>query len=471
MFEWIQRLSKKTSRSVAMAPRPSQSTPPAVTLRWLLGLSGVLADGSNESIRFRENVESQNIRLNELEEWTGEALETPHDEQRLFALQDIVNSLGTRLGFQVEYGAYEAVNADWMPFDGLWRLREDLYLAVEVFSDPLERVDFSRLEKDLAALARNPAIGKADTVACFVLAAGADPTIEDQIRTSRLHDRIRLLPLTTLFDLLRMDAEGVLARDQLPVLLRPFSSTGVHTLLHFLEAFIGAYQGAPAGAVPSDPEAPVAVAVAPAIAAAPPPPPPPVPPMVSFDRALELYRSGNREEAQEGLRDYLKDQPQDAEAWETAADWARDDGDLDTAERAYQAALSRDGSRMGPVLALAGIYRERGDIEGGLTLLNDAAGDRDEPAPVLVERARLLLALKRGSEAANAAQTAHALGGGNEALRLLARARRSLDDLEGAEAALITALETDESDAEARELLEALAEERRLVEPLQKTGS
>ena len=464
MFEWIQHLSKGRSRSVAMPPRPSQSTPPAVTLRWLLGLSGVLADGSNESIRFRENVESQNIRLNELEEWTGEALETPHDEQRLFALQDIVNSLGTRLGFQVEYGAYEPVNADWMPFDGLWRLQEDLYLAVEVFSDPLERVDFSRLEKDLAALARNPAIGKADTVACFVLAAGADPTIEDQIRTSRLHDRIRLIPLTTLFDLLRMDAEGVLARGQLPVLLRPFSAVGVHTLLHFLEAFIGAYRGAPAGAPPADPEAPVA-------AAPPPPPPPPVPPLVNLDRALELYRTGKRAEAQEGLRAYLKAEPADAEAWETAADWAREEGDLETAERAYQAALGRDPSRMGPVLALAGIRRERGDFEGGLSVLDEAAGDRDEPAPLLVERAHLLLGMSRGAEAESAAQAAHGAGAGNEALRLLARARRSMDDLEGAEAALITALESDDGDQEARELLEALSEERRMSEPLKKTGS
>lgn len=466
MFEWIQRLSKRSSRSVTMSPRPSQSTPPAVTLRWLLGLSGVLADGSNESIRFRENVESQNIRLAELEEWTGEALEAPHDEQRLFALQDIVNSLGTRLGFQVEYGAYEAVNADWMPFDGLWRLKEDLYLAVEVFSDPLERVDFSRLEKDLAALARNPAIGKADTVACFVLSAGADPTIEDQIRSSRLHDRIRLLPLTTLFDLLRMDGEGVLGRDQLPVLLRPFSSVGVHNLLHFLEAFIGAYRAAPGGTAPADPEAPVAVSVAP-----PPPPPPPVPPAVNLDRALELYHNGRRLEAQEGLRTYLKSEPGDAEAWETAADWAREEGDLETAERAYEAALSRDSSRVGPVLALAGIHRERGDLEGGLAVLDDAAGNRDEPPPVLVERARLLLALKRGADAEAMAQSAHAAGGGNEALRLLARARRSTNDLEGAEAALITALEADDQDTEARELLEALAEERRLSEPLQKTGS
>lgn len=462
MFEWIQRLSKGKPRSVAMAPRPSRSTPPAVTLRWLLGLSGVLADGSNESIRFRENVESQNIRLAELEEWTGEALEAPHDEQRLFALQDIVNSLGTRLGFQVEYGAYEASNADWMPFDGLWRLREDLYLAVEVFSDPLERVDFSRLEKDLGALARNPAVGKADTVACFVLCAGADPTIEDQIRTSRLHDRIRLIPLPTLFDLLRMDAEGVLARDQLPVLLRPFSAVGVHTLLQFLEAFIGAYRGAPAGAPAADPEAPVA---------APPPPPPPVPPTVTLDRALALYRRGSRHEAQEELRTYLKAAPADAEAWETAADWAREDGDLETAERAYHAALTRDPSRVGPVLAIAMIRREQGDLEGGLAVLDEAGGDRDEPAPILVERSRLLLALSRPDEAEAVAQQAHAAGGGNEALRLLARARRAGNDLEGAEAALITALEADDTDQEARELLDALSEERRLSEPLQKTGS
>lgn len=455
MFDWLRRRSRPPERRPP--PRENQSSPPAVTLRWLLGLSGYLSDGSNESIRFRENIESPNIRLAELQEWAGQCLEPPPDEQRLFALQDIVNSLGTRLGFQVEYGVYHAENADWMPFDGLWRLREDLYLGVEVFSEPLERIDFSQLARDLASLERNPAIGKAETVACFILCAGASAEIEAAVRVSPLHDRIRLLPLGTLFDLLRMDQEGVLNRRQLPVLLRPFSPVGVHKLLAFLEDFIGAYEGESPAEPARNPELPSA-------------PPPPKVPEVSLESIVELHDSGAPGEARDRLTAYLSAHPEDPLAWEVAAEWARDEGDMEAAIRAYKAALSRDRTRSAPVVALATIYRERGEYSTALGLL-DAAGGLKAPHPVLLERSRLLLVMNHLEEAEEAAQAAHAASAGTPALKLLGRARQARGDLEGAVAAYATSLDQDPDDLETRDLLETAQRAAQLAEPLSKTGS
>jgi hypothetical protein len=432
----------------------------------LLGLSGRLSDGSNESIRFRENIESPNIRLPELKDWTVEALSGPPDEQHMFALQDIVNSLGTRLGFQVEYGAYQPGNARWMPFDGLWRLTEGLYLGVEVFSDPLERIDFSRLKHDLDSLARNPVIAQAETVACFILCQGSSPSIAQQIRSSSLHGRIRLLPLETLFDLLRMDLEGILSRRQLSVLLRPFDPVGVHDVLGFLEDFIDAYKLAPEAA--GEPSAP-----APSPIPLPSPGPPslvPVPRQLSLEEILVGYQADEPERARSLLDSYLSEHPEDALAWETSGNWALEAGDLEAAQRAFQASLARDNSRRTPTLGLASIYRKQGDLQAALTVL-DQAGGLQAPYPILVERSLVLLEAQDFQEAEQTAQVAHAASGGAEALCLLGRARQGMQDHDGAVAALKMAREQDPDSTEIESLLQRSLQELSLQEALPPTGS
>lgn len=459
MFEWLKRLTRSRKPTGGAPATRLQSTPPAVTLRWLLGLSGRLSDGSNESIRFRENIESPRIRLLELQAWTAEALGGPPDEQHLYALQDIINSLGTRLGFQIEYGSYSTERSTWMPFDGLWRLSEDLYMAVEIFSEPLERIDFARLDRDLRALSRNPALGQATVVACFVLCQGASPGIWNEIRSSSLHDRIRLLPLGTLFELLRMDTEGVLSRRQIPVLLRPLNPLGVNDVLGFLEEFITAYQEPQIAAEPSAPVAPPEVGAAPEVPQV--PPPPPAPP--ALEEILEHYAQGSQEQARQHLTQYLATHPEDPQAWETAGDWALTAGDEDAAIRAYRASLSREAGRTGPVVALASIYRSQGEHPTALKVL-DGAGGLDAATPVLLERCRLLLEIQSYEEAEQVAQVAHAASGGAPALKLLGMARAGKGDHSGAVAALQMAADQAPGDPDVDELLRLSREELELGE-------
>lgn len=449
MLDWLTRVLGR-SRKGSASPPPVPQGPAMVTLGWLLGLSGNLADGSNESVRFRENIESRNIHLGELRKWCAEALESPPDPQRLFALQDLVNSLGGRLDFDVEYGAYEAENATWMPFDGLWRVREDLYLAVEVFSVRLERLDLRRIERDLATLAQNPAVRRATTVACLVLCGGADPSLQDQIRLSSLHDRIRLLPLDTLFELLRMDLEGVLDRRQLPILLRPFSPVGVDTLLGFLDRFLEAF-GAPG-------EAP-----APAVH----PPNPDSGRLRELETIARSYHTADRRLAKERLKTFLSDHPDDPAGWELAGDWATDEGDPETAARAYRAALVRDPQSATAASRLSQLLRGRGEHEAALEVL-EKVGGLSARLPVLLERATLLLDMNQGPAAVEAAQAAHAAGGGSGALRLLVRARELAGDRSGLLAALRQLSELEPGETALRERISALEAE---LQPLAKTAT
>ncbi len=454
VFDWFRKEPRR--------PRPAPpSDPPAggspqVTLRWLLGLSGDLLDGSNESLRFRENIESPNIRLRELRDWCQEALAVPGDPQRERALQDLVNSLGVRLGFQVQYGVYEQSHAGWMPFDGLWRVDESLYLAIEVFAARLEGIDLARLDRDLSALVRNPVVAGTRPVACFVLCQGADPAIEDLIRRSSLHDRIRILPLGTLFDLLRMDQEKVLDRAQLPVLLRPFSPTGVHNLLAFLEQFLTAEPSQRHGFEGTrDPEKFQ-----------------PAAPAASLDVSLEsikaLYQEGQRRAARERLKTYLSVHPDDPAGWEVAGDWAREQGDLESAIRAYRATLSRDSGCEGAVRSLSALYRERGEYRSALEIL-DQAGGLSVSATLLEERALLLLTMGEAAMAEEAAGAAQARGGGAGALRLLGRAREATGDREGAVSAYRRALDLEPEDRETASRLDQLSVPT--GEALSKTGT
>lgn len=444
MFDFFGKRKKAPEGPPEPPRRPNGE--PRVTLRWLLGLSGQLTDGSNESIRFRENIESPNIVLPELQDWSKEALEDPSDPQRIRALQDLVNSLGGRLGFQVEYGAYDPANADWMPFDGLWRVSPDLYLAVEVFSRPLESVDLKGLERDLMQLSANPAVRGADTVACFVLCQGATPQVSDEIRTSAVHDRIRVLPLPTLFDLLRMDDEKILDRNQLPVLLRPFSPVGVHRLLAFLEDFFAAYpEKASTFEAGASPEAPPA-------------PAPKAPAGITLASIQRLHQEGDLETARERLQAYLGAHPEDGAGWELAGRWAKEAGNLEASLDALRQALMREPGRVSATTFLAALLREQGQYSSALEIL-DGAGGLQAPAPVLLERAEVLLAMENPQEAAQAAQAAHAGGGDLAAMRLLGRAREASGDVDGARSAYRAVLERDGEDALARGRLEALGPE------------
>jgi hypothetical protein len=76
------------------------------TLEDLLELTGGLADDV-ASARFRKAIEDSNISsLEDLEQWVKECLEKSGEKFNK-ALQDIINAVGKRLGFDVAYGLYK----------------------------------------------------------------------------------------------------------------------------------------------------------------------------------------------------------------------------------------------------------------------------------------------------------------------------------------------------------------------------
>jgi len=247
MLEFLTGKSKKKNSLPVPVVKTKTRIPQAtVSLDWLLGLTGPLIDESAASVRFRENIESPNIKLSEIQAWINQALVEPLEEQRLVALQDLANSIGKRLGFSVTYGKYDKDPSDWLQFDGLWRIDTDLFATIDIYSSKLEGIDFKALAQAATKLKKsNNLLNKCSLLHLFIVCNDYDFDVNDKIRKSPLHSQIRLLPMASFLEILKMNTEHVISPSQLPLIFRPFDNVGIHNTMLFLEQFIAGYESHP----------------------------------------------------------------------------------------------------------------------------------------------------------------------------------------------------------------------------------
>lgn len=365
-------------------PAPSNS----VSLDWFLGLTGPLVDGQKSSIRFRENVESPNIRLAELEAWAMQALTTPQTEQKVRALQDLVNSVAKRLDFGVHYGCYEENRSDWLHFDGLWQIDGDLFATAVVHSQRLEKIDFKALTAAREDLRDHQDwVSHAQLIHVCILADGVDPRVEGEIRRSHAHDQIRFLPLHTLFELVQLYEEGVISRRQLPMLFRPFSTLGIHDLLSMIEEFTALFEE-PSGSFIPHPIQPVLTSD----------------PITEddrrgFDHVVQLFEAGRREEGEDSLALYLKHHPEELDALAFQAEIqlgaGRPDEALETLNRLASLRPKEEGPRMKQASLLLELNRPKEALEA----LEPLAHATSASSVLLCLRADCLRRDGRGQEA------------------------------------------------------------------------
>jgi len=85
-------------------------------------IGGSLKDDGDEKDRFRQFVSQAKWTPDDFRAWINECCKCGSQNRALhFALQDIVLSIGERLGFQVEYGRY-AGSRNEIAYDGRWSL-------------------------------------------------------------------------------------------------------------------------------------------------------------------------------------------------------------------------------------------------------------------------------------------------------------------------------------------------------------
>lgn len=186
--------------------------------------SGRLLDDSEASKEFRLFL--SNIPSVLLEKYATDCL-TEKFEDKGFALQDIVNKVGHRLGFSVEDGRYRGT-VTGRGYDGVWSfLDERRAIVVEVKSTDVYRINLDTLDeyrREAIAAAKLPE--EAVTV-LIVMGAGDTGGLEAQIRGSRYAWDVRLISVEALFRLLHLkeDAEdpGLVQRIQHILIPREFT--------------------------------------------------------------------------------------------------------------------------------------------------------------------------------------------------------------------------------------------------------
>jgi hypothetical protein len=160
---------------------------------------GKLRDGSPTSAEFREFL--SHVPSDTLQRYAEECLSDSFPDSG-FALQDIINQVGKRLGFQVAEGRYQGTRAS-VGHDGLWTFPSGHSVVLEVKTTDAYRINSDKIadyRKRLIAL-KEVEEGKSS----ILVVVGRQDTgdLEAQIRGSRHAWDVRLISVDALFRLMR----------------------------------------------------------------------------------------------------------------------------------------------------------------------------------------------------------------------------------------------------------------------------
>jgi hypothetical protein len=189
---------------------------------------GKLRDHSACSEQLRQFLKIQHVNV--LASYANYCLENKF-ERSGFALQDCINEMGSRLGYQVKNGRYAGVQND-IGFDGLWFDGKN-YLVVEVKTTDAYRVNLDRicgyndkLEQDSVPV---------DSTLYTLIVVGRQDTgdLEAQIRGSRHAWNARLISVEALTKLMFINEDlghsGL--QDKVRRILLPFEYTKVDNIV------------------------------------------------------------------------------------------------------------------------------------------------------------------------------------------------------------------------------------------------
>ena len=161
---------------------------------------GKLRDGGVASKEFRDFLAV--VPSNFLSRYANNCLTDKFDGSGL-ALQDVINEVGTRLGFRVEKGRYRGTPGE-IGFDGLWVSPDGNAIIVEVKTTDAYRIDL----ETVATYRRNIiGSGRAKETNCSILIiVGRSDTgdMEAQVRGSRHAWDIRLISIDGLLRLMHL---------------------------------------------------------------------------------------------------------------------------------------------------------------------------------------------------------------------------------------------------------------------------
>lgn len=165
--------------------------------------SGQLRDGNDASSDFRDYL--SRVPSTFLARYANECLRESFEGSG-FALQDIINQIGKRLGFSVTYGRYRGVQSQ-IGFDGLWRFPNGHSVIIEVKTTDTYRIDLNAVVNYRRGLINQGDCSEDQSSILYIVGREDTGGLEAQIRGSRYAWDIRLISIDALLRLLALKEE------------------------------------------------------------------------------------------------------------------------------------------------------------------------------------------------------------------------------------------------------------------------
>lgn len=193
---------------------------------------GKLKDNNSTSNEFRQLLEI--IPSNMLINFANECLSDSFMDSGL-VLQDIINEIGTRLGFDVEPGLYRGKKND-IGFDGIWTANSQHKIIIEVKTTDAYRINLDTVSSYRENLIEEKRVRKTESSILIVVGRQDTGDLEAQIRGSRHAWDIRLISTDSLIKLLnlRENLNDTKTLQQINEVLKPLEYTRIDKLIDLI---------------------------------------------------------------------------------------------------------------------------------------------------------------------------------------------------------------------------------------------
>ena len=207
----------------------------------LFEFAGDIKDGSKASEKLRVKLQ-QEATAEDVEQLLQESLDGNTSNHNR-ALQDIVNNIGQRLGFTVDYGMYNPGNSA-NGYDGLWKTTnfadETVHLVVETKKSTNFTINHNEQPgKYMDRLVKEHDVDEGQVYGLIVV--GEDDSIDsvvDAVRGSTYRNRIRVITCSRLMELLLMAEENNLEYEQVAQVLLPMDTVNIGSIVGLIHELV-----------------------------------------------------------------------------------------------------------------------------------------------------------------------------------------------------------------------------------------
>ena len=195
----------------------------------ILDLAGSLDDSPGANTprqRFRDFLANNVTEVGQVRDYVQECLKTP-DTQYSRALQDLINHIGSFLGFGVTFGRYQGVKGQ-IGFDGHWVSPTGIHIIIEVKTSEVFPIKTATLVGYVNELIGDKKIPNWDTVLGLYVVGTPNPEVqqlENSIVAEKRTQQLRIISAESLLSLTELMNGYDVEHEDVLSLLRPARPT------------------------------------------------------------------------------------------------------------------------------------------------------------------------------------------------------------------------------------------------------